>query len=55
VGTVHEGLRVVREGLTTNDLVIVNGLMSVRPGAKVAPARDGATAAAPAVASQAKH
>lgn len=41
VGSEHNGMRVIQEGLTTNDLVIVNGLMSVRPGAKVAPKRAG--------------
>lgn len=39
LGPIESGLRVVREGLTTNDWVIVNGLMSARPGAPVAPTR----------------
>jgi multidrug efflux system membrane fusion protein len=43
LGPLEDGLRVVREGLQTNDWVIVNGLMSVRPGAKVNPEK--ATAA----------
>lgn len=45
LGPLIEGLRVVREGLQPKDWVVVNGLMSVRPGAKVKPDR-----AAPAVA-----
>jgi multidrug efflux system membrane fusion protein len=39
LGPLIDGLRVVREGLHSNDWVVVNGLMSVRPGAKVNPAR----------------
>jgi RND family efflux transporter MFP subunit len=35
LGPMIDGLRVVREGLGSNDWVVVNGLMSVRPGAKV--------------------
>jgi multidrug efflux system membrane fusion protein len=46
LGPLMEGLRVVREGLHSNDWVVVNGLMSVRPGAKVAPKHSGDTAAA---------
>lgn len=37
LGPVVDGLRVVREGIQSNDWVIVNGLMSARPGAKVNP------------------
>jgi RND family efflux transporter MFP subunit len=36
-GPMVEGLRVVREGLTANDRVIVSGLMSARPGVPVQP------------------
>ena len=39
LGPIIDGLRVVRSGIHSNDWVIVNGLMSVRPGAKVAPTR----------------
>lgn len=39
LGPVIDGLRVVREGLKPEDWVIVNGLMSARPGAKVNPTR----------------
>jgi RND family efflux transporter MFP subunit len=36
-GEVHEGLRVIRSGLTPADRVIVDGLMRARPGGKVTP------------------
>lgn len=36
-GTVHDGLRVIREGLNQNDKVIINGLQRVQPGMQVAP------------------
>lgn len=36
-GPVIDGLRVVREGLTAKDRVIVSGLMSARPGVPVQP------------------
>ncbi len=39
LGPVVDGLRVVREGVHTNDWVVVNGLMSARPGSKVKPTR----------------
>jgi RND family efflux transporter MFP subunit len=35
------GLRVIKSGLTADDVVIVNGLMRVRPGAKVTPEQAG--------------
>lgn len=35
VGRLHEGYRVVQEGLKTSELVVVSGLQRVRPGAKV--------------------
>jgi RND family efflux transporter MFP subunit len=37
LGQVSDGLRVVKSGVRADDLVIVNGLMRVRPGAKVTP------------------
>ncbi|MDB6110956.1 MAG: mexE [Pedosphaera sp.] len=40
LGPIIDGLRVVREGIQSNDWVMVNGLMSVRPGAKVTPKRE---------------
>ena len=36
-GTVHGGLRVIREGLTEQDKVIINGLQRVQPGMQVTP------------------
>jgi len=39
LGPLVEGLRVVTDGLTPDDNVIVNGLMRARPGVKVAPQR----------------
>jgi RND family efflux transporter MFP subunit len=35
LGQVVDGLRVIKEGLVSDDRVIVNGLMLARPGAKV--------------------
>ena len=35
LGPTLEGLRVVREGLGSNEWVVVNGLMNLRPGVKV--------------------
>jgi RND family efflux transporter MFP subunit len=37
LGQLSDGLRVVKSGVRADDLVIVNGLMRVRPGAKVTP------------------
>lgn len=37
LGAVVDGLRVITSGLDANDTVVVNGLMRVRPGAKVSP------------------
>jgi multidrug efflux system membrane fusion protein len=37
LGALHEGLRVVRSGLTAADRVVVAGVQRVRPGIKVAP------------------
>jgi len=35
LGPLHEGMRVVREGLSTSDRVVVRGLTRVRPGIQV--------------------
>ena len=35
LGPLHDGLRVVREGLTPADRVVVRGLQRVRPGVQV--------------------
>jgi multidrug efflux system membrane fusion protein len=37
LGPIEDGLRVVREGLSTADLVVVRGLQRVRPNAEVTP------------------
>jgi multidrug efflux system membrane fusion protein len=37
LGPLHEGLRVVREGLSPGERIVVNGLMRVRPGITVSP------------------
>jgi RND family efflux transporter MFP subunit len=50
LGTVVDGLRVVRDGLQANDIVVVNGLQRVKPGAPVTPQR---VAMGPGPASQA--
>jgi membrane fusion protein, multidrug efflux system len=39
LGPVIDGLRVVREGLAPSDVIVVNGLQRVRPGAPVTPTR----------------
>jgi multidrug efflux system membrane fusion protein len=45
LGQVVDGLRVIKDGLSENDRVVVNGLMRVRPGLKVNP--EGANASPP--------
>jgi multidrug efflux system membrane fusion protein len=40
LGPLFEGLRVVREGVSGDDWVIVNGLARIRPGQKVTPRRE---------------
>src|SRR5215510_3251328 len=42
LGDVVDELRVIKSGLSADDLVIVNGLMRARPGAKVTPQQQGA-------------
>jgi multidrug efflux system membrane fusion protein len=37
LGPLNDGLRVIREGLTAEDRVIVEGLQRARAGAKVSP------------------
>ena len=43
LGPMHEGLRVVREGVAREDWVIVRGLQRARPGDKVTPQREAST------------
>ncbi|HEX9392185.1 MAG TPA: efflux RND transporter periplasmic adaptor subunit [Usitatibacteraceae bacterium] len=54
IGPLYQGLRVVRSGLSVDDLVIVDGLQRARPGSKVTPNQiamrePGARLAAPVV------
>jgi RND family efflux transporter MFP subunit len=44
-GPVFDGKRVIREGLTADSRVVVDGLMRVRPGIKVTPQEEGAAPA----------
>ncbi len=44
LGPTAEGLRIVRSGVSATDSVIIDGLMRVRPGAKVAPQKGTITA-----------
>lgn len=37
VGPLVDGMRVIREGIGPDDVVVINGLMRVRPGSKVTP------------------
>ena len=37
VGALHDGLRVIAEGVQPGERVIVNGLLQVRPGITVEP------------------
>lgn len=45
LGPVVDGLRVIQTGLSADDTVVVNGLMRIRPGAKVTPQQATADAA----------
>jgi RND family efflux transporter MFP subunit len=54
LGRLHDGLRVIQDGLKPDDLVIVNGIQRARPGVSVTPQRTevatlGAAAATPPV------
>jgi multidrug efflux system membrane fusion protein len=37
LGKLYEGLRIVEEGLTPGERIVVNGLQRVRPGVTIAP------------------
>src|SRR5262249_50076171 len=41
VGRLHNGMRVVQDGLNPGERVVVTGLQRVRPGAKVTPKEEG--------------
>jgi RND family efflux transporter MFP subunit len=43
LGPLYEGMRVVREGVTADDWVIIRGLQRARPGGKVTPKREAPT------------
>lgn len=47
LGPIFGSLRVVKEGLTPDSRVVVNGLMRVRPGIKVTPQEEGAAPPSP--------
>ena len=47
LGPLVDGLRVVRDGLTADDSLIINGLLRARPGAKVTPVVGAIASAAP--------
>lgn len=51
-GALSEGDRVITSGLEPNDRVVINGLMRVRPGAKVMPQTNGAAPATEASATK---
>ena len=42
LGQLANGLRVIKDGLSTDDRVVVNGLARIRPGIKVTPQEQGA-------------
>ena len=46
LGLTIQGMRVVEEGVTADDLIVVNGLQRARPGIPVNPQIEGAAAAA---------
>lgn len=46
LGPLNDGMRVVREGLSSQDWVVVNGLVALRPGIKVTPTRGSPVASA---------
>jgi multidrug efflux pump subunit AcrA (membrane-fusion protein) len=58
LGQMSGDLRVVKDGLTIDDRIVVNGLMRARPGAKVKPQEQGgapsAAASGPQVSNESK-
>jgi multidrug efflux system membrane fusion protein len=54
LGQLDDGLRVIKDGLTADDRVIVNGLMHARPGMKVNPQEQGAPGTPPKSGDEAK-
>jgi multidrug efflux system membrane fusion protein len=55
LGPVVDGMRVVRAGLQPDDWVVVNGLTTLQPGAKVIPTRTNNTGSSPKPASTASQ
>lgn len=53
LGRAHDGQRIITSGLDKDDLVVVNGLMRIRPGAQVVGKLEAPAPAAPAEASPA--
>jgi RND family efflux transporter MFP subunit len=54
LGQIDNGLRVIKDGISADDRIIVNGLMRAHPGQKVNPTEQGAPEPAPKPASQAQ-
>ena len=50
IGDLHNGLRVIRGGLSADDRVVIDGVVRARPGAKVAPVSGTITPASDAAA-----
>jgi hypothetical protein len=48
-------LRVIKDGIASDDRVVVNGLMRARPGQKVKPQEQGGTPSAEATGPQVKN
>jgi multidrug efflux pump subunit AcrA (membrane-fusion protein) len=45
-GPTHDGLRIIRSGLSPDDKIVIDGLLRARPGIKVTPQPGTITAAA---------
>lgn len=50
IGALYDGMRVVEQGLTANDRVVIDGLQRAIPGSKVTPREAAAASAAPTAA-----
>jgi RND family efflux transporter MFP subunit len=55
LGQMSGDLRVIKDGLTTDDKVVVNGLMRARPGIKVRPQEQGSSPSAAATGPQVRN
>ena len=55
LGQMSANLRVIKDGIASDDRVVVNGLMRARPGQKVKPEEQGGTPSAAATAPQVKN